>query len=249
MNRISDCRLRPGASGLDDDRHLKPRSADWRAFAAAAGAALAATSAADAAIIYSNTSVDVKLPGSAPYNASVAVKQPFTIAGFAENAIVERGPAQGSVFTNYAGVSGNAQFFGVGSTNRLALKFANGASIGGSYPEALAAFQFRNPNQVGGSDGGYFKFGQTGIAGFKLPNGDLGWIRVEVIDRNGDNYPDELKFLGAAYNDVPGAPISAGQTTSSVPEPSTTALALLAAGSAGVLAWRKRRTAAQADPR
>jgi LPXTG-motif cell wall-anchored protein len=81
----------------------------------------------------------------------------------------------------------------------------------------------------------------SGFAGFRsTKTGDLGWIDVEVFDRSADGYPDQLEIISWAYNNVGGASIEAGQT-SSTPEPNTAALGLLAAGAAGLLALRRRR--------
>jgi len=82
--------------------------------------------------------------------------------------------------------------------------------------------------------------GFVGIKGDQIFTGDLGWIQVKVFDRNADGYPDELEIVSWAYNNVPGAPIAAGET-GVTPEPGTAALGLLAAGAAGLLAWRRRR--------
>ena len=80
-----------------------------------------------------------------------------------------------------------------------------------------------------------------GFAGVRFTQGGqthYGWIRLETTIPNGRG-PLVLKAIDWAYNDVPDAPINAG----AIPEPSSMALALLAAGSLGVLAWRRRRQA------
>ena len=57
--------------------------------------------------------------------------------------------------------------------------------------------------------------------------------------------PPNLSFEKAALACIAryglGASIRAGQTSSSIPEPSNKALALLSAGAVGLLAWRKHR--------
>ena len=57
-----------------------------------------------------------------------------------------------------------------------------------------------------------------------------------------NGFPNQLQILGWAL-DTDGSAIQAGQTTAT-PEPGTFGLALLAAGAAGVLAWRKRKKVA-----
>ena len=107
-------------------------------------------------------------------------------------------------------------------------------------------------------------FGRKGVfAGVKFTQAGqvhYGWIAIN-FGRNNDPFA-----ISWAYNDVAGAPISAGQIYNDAPgpvppnstvsvEPASAALSLLAAGSNGVLAWRRRRqewrepAAAQPSPR
>jgi hypothetical protein len=72
-----------------------------------------------------------------------------------------------------------------------------------------------------------------------LPNGDLGWIRLEFNSTGSDPTPNEFIAMDYAYDTTPGESIEAGQT-SSVPEPS--AAALLALAGAGAAFLRCRRT-------
>jgi hypothetical protein len=59
---------------------------------------------------------------------------------------------------------------------------------------------------------------------------------------------DNLEAVDWAYNNAGGG-ISADQgDPNAVPEPGSKALALLALGSAGVLAWRRRRTETALSP-
>ena len=90
---------------------------------------------------------------------------------------------------------------------------------------------------------GLFARSATGFAGFQFDDGEVGWIRLKWQDVNSDGYPDQLTAIDWAYNSTPGESILAGQTA--VPEPGSLSLALLAAGSAGVLALRKRRRIAK----
>jgi hypothetical protein len=93
----------------------------------------------------------------------------------------------------------------------------------------------------GGINGGYWG-GGAGYAAIRLSNGDLGWMKIAVgTDFLG--YPTSVAILSWAYNDVPGAPIVTGETANT-PEPNSLALALLATGAVGVLAFRRRKAAA-----
>jgi len=107
---------------------------------------------------------------------------------------------------------------------------------------------------------GPFGLGTTGFVGFRLTNGDYGWIRVRLDDTglqqpfkdllgsmglgplgDGENYPDKLTVIDWAYDDS-GAPIHVGDTGGTggtAPEPSS--LALLAAGALGLAAFRRRK--------
>jgi hypothetical protein len=86
---------------------------------------------------------------------------------------------------------------------------------------------------------------KTGFAAFSFsttPSGtkDYGWIRLEYfVGPNGA--ANEIEAIDWAYG-ADGTPITAGEIPT--PEPSTSALALLAAGAAGVAALRRRRKAA-----
>lgn len=113
------------------------------------------------------------------------------------------------------------------------------------YVSALAEGDEISSATIGGSFFGAMAYGATNPAaefnsvtgafiGFSFPIDTVahyGWIRVDV-----DNATSTLTVIDAAYNDVPGAPILAGQT---IPSPGS--LALLAAGAAGLAGYRQRR--------
>jgi hypothetical protein len=95
---------------------------------------------------------------------------------------------------------------------------------------------------------GSFLNSKAGFAGFRIfrgspggvPSYDYGWIKLHWSDALISNkYPAILSVLGWAYNTTPNQPIH----VPGVPEPSTGSLMLLAAGAAGVRAWRKHRKA------
>ena len=94
------------------------------------------------------------------------------------------------------------------------------------------------------------------LFGFALPNGDFGWIRLNVEDLGlnqpftdylntaagigplftGQGFADRITVVDWAYDDQ-GRTIFAG--TLNVPEPG--ALSLLAAGAAGIATMRRRK--------
>jgi hypothetical protein len=66
---------------------------------------------------------------------------------------------------------------------------------------------------------------------------DYGWVRLSyALGTNG--LPNSVTAVDWAY-DPTGAPVSTGE--GAAPEPSTMALAILAAGAAGVAVLRRRR--------
>jgi len=106
--------------------------------------------------------------------------------------------------------------------------------------------------QTATANGGHNNHGwtagnQTGFAAFKFSTAakgtDFGWVRLKyTLGTNG--LANAITAVDYAYDNT-GASILAGQKTSSAtPEPSTAALALLAAGAAGVVALRRRRQTA-----
>lgn len=96
----------------------------------------------------------------------------------------------------------------------------------------------RPPNNSGWAPGA------TGFAGFSFTTSashktDYGWVRLEFTD-GVNGAADYVEALDWAYN-TDGAPVAAGEM--GTPEPSTSALGILAAGAAGVCALRRRRKA------
>jgi hypothetical protein len=79
-----------------------------------------------------------------------------------------------------------------------------------------------------------FLDGMDGFAGFRFAAADgmhYGWARMNI-----DLQSVRLTVRDWAFESIPGAAIQVG----AVPEPSTAALALFAAGAAGVGLWRRR---------
>jgi hypothetical protein len=99
--------------------------------------------------------------------------------------------------------------------------------------------------------------GVYGFAGFRTPGATTGpttapivtyrygWIRLKWDADGVTSYPNSITALDWALEDS-GAAILAGDTgpAAAVPEPGALSMAVLAAGAAGILAWRKRRAAA-----
>jgi hypothetical protein len=80
-----------------------------------------------------------------------------------------------------------------------------------------------------------FEDGVDGFAGFRFERADgihYGWARLNL-----DLDTITLTIRDWAYQSTPDAAIAVG----AVPEPGTSALALLAAGAAGVAVWRRRQ--------
>ncbi|MGD9634593.1 MAG: PEP-CTERM sorting domain-containing protein [Pirellulales bacterium] len=109
----------------------------------------------------------------------------------------------------------------------------NSAALGTSFYGSMA-YGGVNPNAE-------FKNVDNGILGLSFPAGSFGtffgWVRVDI-----NNAAGSFVIKDWAYDDA-NAAILAGDTGGGfVPEPGT--LGLLAAGSAGVLAMRRRKSAA-----
>ena len=90
---------------------------------------------------------------------------------------------------------------------------------------------------------GGWQMGETGFFGFKFRSGPTlyGWAELAFDPTSANTAGYGYQILRAYYDDT-GAPITVGNTGtggSPVPEPSSYALALLAAG--GVAAYRSRR--------
>ncbi|MCU1235913.1 MAG: hypothetical protein JWP63_3880 [Candidatus Solibacter sp.] len=125
---------------------------------------------------------------------------------------------------------------------RNVTKLASGAAISGGQIFANWGFPLlRRKNNF--SFTGQFLNSATGFAGIRFNQGGnpyYGWIRLHATIGPGNAVTTTA--IDWAYNDVTGQSIKAGEgVPSAAPEPSTISMALLAAGSAGVLAWRKRR--------
>lgn len=231
--------------GLKTSPEWRARLSTWGVYAAATGATLALASSADASIIY----------GVANVSASITPNVSFDFASTAfqiGNHKVELGIGEINISTHFSvfaairGVGPGPTLFADQGVSSL-IKFAPGQTVlptsGGFSRYGLARAIERN-SALGTVSFGNFASGKTGFAGFVLQNGssnlDFGWLRIKVSDPNSVGYMTEIQALDWAYNDAAFTPIVAGE---GAPEPGTAALALLASGAAGLLAWRRRRTA------
>ncbi|MFM7162114.1 MAG: PEP-CTERM sorting domain-containing protein, partial [Planctomycetaceae bacterium] len=132
-------------------------------------------------------------------------------------------------------------------SNRLA-KLANGSAVGtaGRFV-GNSSSQLSHALTMSGfiqAFAGDWSMGQTGFFGFafnKSGQRHYGWGELQFDPTSANTNGYGFQITRAYYNDTPGASIAAGDTGGggAVPEPSTFALGLLAAG--GVAAYRSRR--------
>lgn len=125
-------------------------------------------------------------------------------------------------------------------------KLSSGFEVGPSMP----GFQFFNAAQTqitatwGGTVAGDlgsqgWSTGDIAFFGFKFTSGGNTYYGWGELDLHGGTPGSGFTITQAYYENTPGATITVGDTGSAVPEPSSCALALLAAG--GVAAYRSRR--------
>ncbi len=142
-------------------------------------------------------------------------------------------------------------FFGPNSATNAAISTdgANTDKLGAGFLVGAGAafdrqnnFAFRIYSPSGGtfSTSGNWLSGGTGFIGFRFLNAsnqtNFGWMRLNFNPSAFGSGQSSLTVLDYAYE-------NSGQSivTGAVPEPSSTALAFLAGGAAGLCAWRKRR--------
>jgi hypothetical protein len=265
--RIAAYRRSIAAAGISP--FAKQKLGNWRMYAAAAGSALAMASSASAgSIIYGTLNKVASITPFATGTKLNSVNRPVNI-NVGSRTQVKSFTIQGAKLGIGVGSfrvpnthSGSANAFlhlfrngvnGFVTQAGTLAKVASGAKISHGNVKFLSTdnnigtrpglgFEEGNHGMVSGP----FKPSQTGFAGFGIHtaggNDFYGWVRLEFMDS--PRGPDEVEAIDYALNNVAGAPINAGQeaaSSSAVPEPSTSALALLAAGAAGVLALRRRK--------
>jgi len=219
---------------------LKRSAANWQVYAAVTGSATAmATNASAGAIVYDNASVSATVSSL----GATSVRNATNVGVDLPNHFFGLGVKQGFAFGQPQGLAfiSNPAAFSFLTAAGFVQKLASNAAV-----SSLGAFkqstQLAIAHQPGG---GGWSAGQTGFAGFRFTTSgmshqtDYGWVRLEYTEGT-NGLAKSITAVDWAY-DTSGAPITAGDV--GAPEPSTTALAILAAGAAGVAALRRRRNA------
>ena len=204
------------------------------AYAAAAGAALAAAGPADADVVYGVFDKDINTNTS--FTAQMGTAGPsFKFKQFTRtNSIV--GFVSGAGTKNPSVILPSTKSFG-------AKNFQNNSKISVTPPaiSGFVAYLFRlNSGNV------FYNFlspsgGYLGIT-FDLDDGHgrhYGWIKIDNIAPDYTSY----HLNDWAYETDASTPIIAGQTA--VPEPTSCALALIAMGAGGLAVYRKRKQGKQ----
>jgi MYXO-CTERM domain-containing protein len=231
----------------------------WPRYAAAAGSALALANSAEAAIIYSGVR---DITASIASGTRTSATEFIDINGkgngfvlFAQDFVCNncRPPFERWEVGLIPGNSGGRQILAAGAGADSVRRLVSGALISSGASYFGIPYDVRRREVILNKPPSTYTRGDwpdasnTGFAGIRFTEGGqphYGWIRLKFSEQAG--FPDSITAIDWAYNDVAGAPIRAGQT-SSVPEPGGKALALLAAGSVGLLAWRRRKHALSAE--
>lgn len=215
------------------------RGLDWALYTAAAGSALALAPAADAAIMYSGVQ-NITLTRTSP-TAVLSTQIDLNGDGVVDFGLQLDGIQGSSGSVAGAFLVGIGGFFlktgSLNSVRRLASSFNFSSVSAGSFSPNVGTL--RSATDAGQSRGQWPSVVTTsGFAGVAFidtqGHSHLGWIRL-AIQNDAAGLPVQLTAVDWAWQTVEGSPIHVG----SVPEPSS--LALLAAGAAGVAAFRRRR--------
>lgn len=221
------------SKSISSASNWRDRLGSWPMYAAATASALACSTSASAGIIYEAPDFSVSNGGTGNANQHyVPLKLQMYVSsaeGFFGRAVI-------------GGYSGNPSPEILVTNRSYAKRLASGAVV-----SSLASFngfaQLWREGNGHHTNGSWAASHETGYAGFKLKTVgsqyDYGWLKISVTP-NGSGYPSDVTLIAYAYNDVAGQSITAGEV--GTPEPSTKALMLLAAGFAGVLAWRRKAT-------
>jgi hypothetical protein len=208
--------------------------------ATVAGSALALATNANAGIIYSgHQNITVSSPAGAGPGSFAA----FTVGGSPWHVRADNfaaGTIRNTATARLERMLAGETFMNASSSAINAKKLASGAiiSAGQAFFGGAGGPDLRRKNNA--NLYGQFLNSSIGFVGikFKVSGSDhFGWIRVHA--NIGPSNAVTTTVLDWAYNDVAGASITAGEGIA--PEPSTMSMGILAAGAAGVLAWRRRR--------
>ena len=208
-------------------------------YVAAAAVGLAMTTATEAQIIYSGIQ-NVNVSGNGTHVAFIDIdgnSNRFRIKEHFDSAFFGLSVAGATVTPLAGGAAVLANDFG--GLKRLAsgVNISAGAGVFGVGDHTL---RYRRVGALGGStQHGSWAENQSGFAGVRFNGGtatQFGWIRLKW-NSNGGGMPDSITAIDWAYNSVANQSIFAG----AVPEPAAAAVvaAALAAGWAGVVAWRR----------
>jgi hypothetical protein len=146
-----------------------------------------------------------------------------------------------------ARLSGGSAGARVATSGGIPAKLTNGTAIGSnlSFNSGGALHSISTYNGSTWSNTGAFARNDAGFVGVRFDRSGethYGWIHFSFQDSNNDGWLDSITATDWAWENVADTSIAAGETSGgSVPEPGSMSLSVLALGSAGVLALRRRR--------
>ena len=220
------------------------------AYAVAAGAVLAAAGPADASVVYG------KVDKSMEYNSGSYLINIVDIGGsnigainFSNYNLLSTSDKNPNHYSTVAWAGAGAtgmESFGVMVQGTLgsAMKLPAGANVGPSGDFSSAGKLFQHLNMGNPLNFGLFLEGD-GYLGFKIKTVDniaYGWVHLDNF--NLAPKATSYRIVDWAYQND-GTTITSGEGATAVPEPTSSALALIAMGAAGVAIYRKRKQDAQ----
>jgi hypothetical protein len=245
-------------SSLGD--RLKRSVENWQVYAAVTGSAVAMATNASAGVIYSGpvnvTAAVSSVQTGAHFQSAVkniqlknslgaSIGVGFNIVAIQDNSVTS------GVHFRFGGAEIQASEVDFLLSHDSVKRLSSGAeiSVGGHTVASDNGFVTGTKFVAGrqSTSGHRVSFGWSktkGFAGFSFKTAgnqrDFGWVRLQYTV-GANTLIDSLTVIDWGYQTNNIIPITAGE--GAVPEPSTGALALLAAGAAGVAALRRRRKA------